>query len=159
MSLRRPTAACLLFSYPLYALYVVSLRRPTAALLIYLYPFWGVISNTRSVHSISTPVLHIHILYEQPACVHHEFCLWPVTYEDYVYYYHGLTIYIIWIIEYPWDGSTSWIFTMLIYLLSPLCGVAETPNCGMLVIYLPYKPFMWCRSDARLWHACYLFSL
>ena len=36
------------------------------------YPFQGVASDTRSVHSISTPVLHIHIL---PACVHHEFCL------------------------------------------------------------------------------------
>ena len=27
----------------------------------------------------------------------------------------------------------------------------------MLVIYLLYKPFMWCRTDARLWHACYFF--
>ena len=41
---------------------------------------------------------------------------WLVTHDDYDYYYYGLTIYIIWIIEYPWDGSTSWIFTVIIYL-------------------------------------------
>ena len=63
---------------------------------------------------------------------------WLVTYDDYDYYYYGLTIFIIWIIEHPWDGSTSWIFTMIIILL---------------------KPFMWCRTDARLWHVCYLFHL
>ena len=54
----------------------MSLRRPTAALLIYLHPFWGVISDTRSLHSIS--ILHIHIL---PTCVHHEYFFlsrdWP----------------------------------------------------------------------------------
>ena len=44
---------------------------------------------------------------------------------------------------------------LYVYFISPLCGVAETPDCGMLVIYLPYKPFMWCRSDARLRHALY----
>ena len=44
--------------------------------------------------------------------------------------------------------------------ISPLCGVARTPDCGMFVIYLFfYKPFMWCRSDARLRHVCYLFIL
>ena len=46
---------------------------------------------------------------------------------------------------------------VVIYFISPLCGVAETPDCGMLVIYLLYKPFMWCRLDARLWH-CLLFN-
>ena len=68
-----------------------------------------------------------------------------------------MMIIIIIIMEYPWDGSTSWIVIVIIYFISPLCGVAETPDCGMLVIYLPYKPFMWCRSDARLWHVCYSF--
>ena len=38
------------------------------------------------------------------------------------YFCCGLTRYIIGFIEYPWDGSTSWIFTVIIY-----------------------KPFMWCR--------------
>ena len=38
--------------------------------------------------------------------------------------------------------------------ISPFCGVAQTPDCGMLAVYLLfYKPFMWCRSDVRLWHA------
>ena len=90
MSHRRPTVACLLFSlyykpftwcsidarlwhagyfFYLQALYVVSLRRPTEAGFIF-YPFRGVASDTRSMHYISTPVLHIHIL---PACVHHGF--------------------------------------------------------------------------------------
>ena len=88
-----------------------------------------------------------------------EHWLWPVTYEDYEYYYLGLTHYIIWIIEYPWDGSTSWIFMVVTFFISPLCGVAQTPDCGMLFICLLYKPFMWCRTDARLWHVCYLFHL
>ena len=39
-----------------------------------------------------------------------------VTCDNYDYYYYGLTHYIIWIIEYPWDGSTSWIFTVIILL-------------------------------------------
>ena len=30
------------------------------------------------------------------------------------------------------------------------------PTVALLVIYLLYKPFMWCRWDARLWH-CLLF--
>ena len=37
--------------------------------------------------------------------------------------------------------------------ISPLCDVAQTSDCGTLVIYFWYKPFMWCRSDVRLWHA------
>ena len=41
---------------------------------------------------------------------------WLVTYDDYDYYYIGLTLFITWIIEYPWDGSTSWIFIVIIYL-------------------------------------------
>ena len=45
-----------------------------------------------------------------------EHWLWPVTYDDYDYYYYGLTIYVIWIIEYPWDGSTSWILIVIILI-------------------------------------------
>ena len=37
--------------------------------------------------------------------------------------------------------------------ISPLCDVAQTSDCGTLVIYFWYKPFSWCRSDVRLWHA------
>ena len=29
----------------------------------------------------------------------------------------------------------------------------------VLVPYFKYKPFLWCRSDVRLWHALYLFSV
>ena len=57
-----------------------------------------------------------------------------MTFDD-CDYYCGLTLYIIGFIEYPWEGSTSWIFTVIIFLTSPLCGVAQTPDCGMLVIY------------------------
>ena len=40
-----------------------------------------------------------------------------VTCDNYDYYFRcELTIYIIWIIEYPWDGSTSWIFTVIILI-------------------------------------------
>ena len=41
---------------------------------------------------------------------------WRVTYDDYDYYYHGLTIYVIWIMECPWDGSTSWVLTVIIVI-------------------------------------------
>ena len=44
------------------------------------------------------------------------------------FYYFGLTIYIMYIIEYPWDGSTSWIFIVIITFISPLCDVAQTPD-------------------------------
>ena len=43
--------------------------------------------------------------------------------------------------------------------ISPLCDVAQTSDCGMLVIYFRDKPFMWCRPDVRLWHACYFYYL
>ena len=53
----------------------------------------------------------------------------------FIYYcYYGLTIYIMYFIEYPWDGSTSWIFLVIIYFISPLRGVAETPDCGISLI-------------------------
>jgi hypothetical protein len=39
--------------------------------------------------------------------------------------------------------------------ISPRCDVAQTSACGIVVIYFSYKPFMWCRSDVRLWHSCY----
>ena len=34
---------------------------------------------------------------------------------------------------------------LLTFDISPLCDVAQTSDCGTLVIYLQYKPFMWCR--------------
>src|SRR3954466_5419657 len=53
---------------------------------------------------------------------------------------------------------------------SPLCGVAQTPGCGIsfkafyvvslrrpTVAFL-LKPFLWCRSDARLWYYYFAFS-
>ena len=43
--------------------------------------------------------------------------------------------------------------------ISPLYDVAQTSDCGTLVIYFQYKPFLWCRSNVRLWHACCLFSI
>ena len=46
---------------------------------------------------------------------------------------------------------------LFIYFRSPLCGVAETPDCGMFVTYLPYKPFRWRRADTRLRHALYYY--
>ena len=54
---------------------------------------------------------------------------------------------IIVIIEYLWDSSTSGIFTMIVYFKT-LCVVSlRRPTVAFLL-----KPFMWCRSDARLWH-------
>ena len=47
-------------------------QTPDCGIVNLFAPFRGVISDTRSVHSISTPVLHVHIL---PACVHHGFRL------------------------------------------------------------------------------------
>ena len=44
-------------------------------------------------------------------------------------------------------------FLLLTFDISPLCDVAQTSDCGTLVIYFQYEPFLWCRSDVRLWHA------
>ena len=87
-----------------------------------------------------------------------------MTCDNYDYYYCGLTRDIIVIIEYPCNGSTSRIFIMIVSFKSPIGGVAQTPDCGIsfkalyvvslrrpTVAFL-LKPFMWCRSDARLWH-------
>ena len=85
-----------------------------------------------------------------------EYWLWLVIYDGYDYYHYGLTVCIVWNNEYPWDGTTPWIFTMIMFIyIGPLCGVAQTPDCARFVISFTYKPFMWCRPDARLWHACY----
>ena len=32
-----------------------------------------------------------------------------------------------------------------------VCDVAQTSDGGILVTYFGYKPFLWCRSGARLW--------
>ena len=68
-------------------------------------------------------------------------------------HYFGLTIYIMY---FCWV-SLGWFYPLDIHcdysFISPFCGVAQTPDCGMLVVHLPFKkPFMWCRPDARLRH-------
>ena len=30
------------------------------------------------------------------------------------------------------------------------------PTVALMLLTFQYKPFMWCRSDVRLWHSCYL---
>ena len=68
-----------------------------------------------------------------------ELILQLVTCDNDEYYFCcGLTRDIIGIIEYPWDGSTSWIFTVFsfktLYVVSLRC-----PTVAFLL-----KPFMWC---------------
>ena len=51
-------------------------------------------------------------------------------------------------------AQTSDCGTLVIYFhISPLCDVAQTSDCGILAIYFRYKPFSRCRLDVRLWHA------
>ena len=57
----------------------------------------------------------------------------------------------------PPPGYSLWL-CLYIYI-SPLGGVAQTPDCGMFVISFSYKPFMWRRSDARLWQVRYFIYL
>ena len=45
-------------------------QTPDCGIVILFTTFWGVFSDTRSVHSIFTPVLHTHVLI---ARVHHRF--------------------------------------------------------------------------------------
>ena len=57
------------------------------------------------------------------------------------------------------------------FVIGPVCDVAQTSDCVIsfksLYVMSPrrptvaflLKPFMWCRLDARLWHAFYLFTL
>ena len=70
-----------------------------------------------------------------------------VTCDNYDYYYCWLTRDIIVIIEYLWDGSTSGIFTMIIYFKALYVVSLRRPTVAFLL-----KPFMWCRLEARLWH-------
>ena len=44
-------------------------------------------------------------------------------------------------------------FLLFTFDVSPLCDVAQTSDCGIIVIYFHYKPFSICRLDVRLWHA------
>ena len=43
--------------------------------------------------------------------------------------------------------------------ISPLCDVAQTSDYGILVTYFRYKPFMWCRLDARVRHCYFICTL
>ena len=70
-----------------------------------------------------------------------------VTCDIYDYYYCWLTRDIIVITEYLWDGSTSGIFIMIISFKALYVVSLRRPTVAFLL-----KPFMWCRSDARLWH-------
>ena len=44
--------------------------------------------------------------------------------------------------------------------ISPLCDVTQTSDCGThRHLLFQYKPFMWCRPDARLRHCYFIFYL
>ena len=63
-----------------------------------------------------------------------------MTYDDYDYYFCELTRDIFGIIEYPWDGSTSGIFTMIDSVKALYMVSLRRPTVAFLL-----KPFMWCR--------------
>ena len=64
-----------------------------------------------------------------------------VTCDDYDYHFCcGLTRYIIGINEYPRDGSTSWIFTMIVSFKALSVMSPRRPT-----VAFPLNPFMWCR--------------
>ena len=65
--------------------------------------------------------------------------LLSVTCDNCYYYYCWLTRDIIVIIEYPWDGSTSWIFTVFSFKALYVVSLRR-PTVAFLL-----KPFMWCR--------------
>ena len=44
---------------------------------------------------------------------------------------------------------------LILLLSSSISGMVLPPGYSLWLFLL--KPFMWCHSDARLWHACYLF--
>ena len=68
----------------------------------------------------------------------------------------GLTLYL----SRTCDNLCSRTIKLLNCNISPFCDVAQTSDCGVsFVSYFKYKPFMWCRSDVRLWHALPLFSV
>ena len=71
-----------------------------------------------------------------------------MTHDDYDYYYYGLTS--LYYLKYWVSLGRSYLLDIHCdySLISPLCGVAQTPDYGMPVISIIYKPFMWCRSDA-----------
>ena len=66
--------------------------------------------------------------------------LLPVACDNYDYYYCWLTRDIIVITKYLWDGSTSRIFTMIVYFKALYVVSLRRPTVAFLL-----KPFMWCR--------------
>ena len=70
-----------------------------------------------------------------------------VTCDIYDYCFCWLTRDIIVITEYLWDGSTSGIFIMIVSFKALYVASLRRPTVAFLL-----KPFMWRRSDARLWH-------
>ena len=63
------------------------------------------------------------------------------TCDVYDYYYCWLTRNIVVITKYLWDGSTSGIFTMIIYFKAFYVVSLRRPTMAFLL-----KPFMWCPS-------------
>ena len=87
--------------------------------------------------------------------------------EDKLDWYIGWTLFRGWtnpVVYFISDYALA-VFEFLSYWdiklwnISPLCDVAQMSDCGTLVIYFWYKPFMWRCSDVWLWHPCYLLSL
>ena len=74
MSLRRPTVACLLLIL-LYKPFMWCRSDARLRHALYHYPFEASLQTPDQCIYISILGLHIHVLYEQPACVHHGSCL------------------------------------------------------------------------------------
>lgn len=59
------------------------------------------------------------------------------------------------IVEYPCDGTTSWIFIIIIIITFIKALWCRLDVRVWQLLFLSYKSFLWCRSDAWLWHTWY----
>ena len=160
MSHRRPTVACLLFHLLISPLCGVA-QMPDCGVYLFSYfkykPFMWCRSDVRLWHapplfSVISPLCGVAPTPDCGIIVPH----FPLEES----FRHSLST--------QYFTLNYWVSLGRFYLLdihfdysyiSPLWGVAQTPDCGMLVISFTYKPFTWCRTDARLWHACYFIYL
>ena len=119
----------------------MSLRRPTEARFL-LSSFRGVASDTRSVHFLFLfSGLHIHVLYEQPACVHNGFCLFRDWHCDHRIFQSMIIIRCImpvFIMFASTFKSTHW--------LVPCYCLGQISRMEITIAMTAPEPTQWCQQ-------------
>ena len=105
----------------------MSLRRPTAALLNLFATIRGVISDTRSVHSIFTPVLHVHFFRMRAS--RFSFILWQTLSS--------------------WKNFGAWLSLIILYPCSKCLRVHSNVLTGLSLAIVLARFLAWRRALRR----------